>query len=82
LIELLVDCIVVTDEHVEIRYVIPTTEASSHIRFCHLRKDYFVIVSAGVSTEYLLLDRTQGGLPPVGEVFSDGRRKTKSLEGL
>lgn len=41
LVELLIDCVVVTDEQVEIRYVIPTTEASTHIRFCHLRKDYF-----------------------------------------
>ncbi len=41
LVELLIDCVVVTDGEVEIRYVIPTTEASTHIRFCHLRKDYF-----------------------------------------
>ncbi|HMQ34767.1 MAG TPA: recombinase family protein [Chloroflexaceae bacterium] len=41
LLELLVDCVIVTDGDVEIRYVIPTTEASTHIRFCHLRKDYF-----------------------------------------
>ncbi len=41
LLELLVDCVIVTDDQVEIRYVIPTTEASTHIRFCHLRKDYF-----------------------------------------
>jgi hypothetical protein len=41
LIELLIDCVIVTDEQVEIRYVIPTTEASTHVRFCHLRKDYF-----------------------------------------
>jgi site-specific DNA recombinase len=41
LLELLVDCVVVTDDQVEIRYVIPTTEASTHVRFCHLRKDYF-----------------------------------------
>src|SRR6266540_2706513 len=41
LIELLIDCVIVTDDQVEIRYVIPTTEASTHIRFCHLRKDYF-----------------------------------------
>jgi len=40
-IELLIDCVIVTDDQVEIRYVIPTTEASTHVRFCHLRKDYF-----------------------------------------
>jgi hypothetical protein len=32
---------VVTDEQVEIRYVFPTSPASEHIRFCHLRTDYF-----------------------------------------
>jgi site-specific DNA recombinase len=41
LVELLIDCVIVDDAQVEIRYVIPTTEASTHTRFCHLRKDYF-----------------------------------------
>src|SRR5712692_2841155 len=41
LIELLVDRVVVTGEEVEIRYVIPTSPTSEHIRFCHLRSDYF-----------------------------------------
>lgn len=41
LVELLIDRVIVDDGQVEIRYVIPTTQASTHIRFCHLRKDYF-----------------------------------------
>jgi site-specific DNA recombinase len=41
LVELLIDRVVVTDGHVEIRYVIPTTKRSTHTRFCHLRTDYF-----------------------------------------
>lgn len=41
LVELLIDRVIVDDAHVEIRYVIPTTEASTHVRFCHLRKDYY-----------------------------------------
>ena len=41
LIELLIDRVIVIDGAVEIRYVIPTTEASTHTRFCHLRTDYF-----------------------------------------
>lgn len=41
LVELLIDRVIVDDTQVEIRYVIPTTEASTHIRFCHLRSDYF-----------------------------------------
>ncbi len=40
LIELLIDRIIVTDEEVEIRYVVPTTRVSEQIRFCHLRLDY------------------------------------------
>src|SRR5438128_2072853 len=41
LIELLIDRVVVTNEEVEIRYVIPTSPKSEHLRFCHLRLDYF-----------------------------------------
>jgi site-specific DNA recombinase len=41
LVELLIDRVVVTGDEVEIRYVIPTAESSEHIRFCHLRLDYF-----------------------------------------
>lgn len=41
LVELLIDRVIIDDAHVEIHYVIPTTEASTHTRFCHLRKDYF-----------------------------------------
>jgi site-specific DNA recombinase len=40
LVELLIDRVVVTNEDVEIRYVIPTSPRSEHIRFCHLRKEY------------------------------------------
>jgi site-specific DNA recombinase len=32
--------VIVTDEEVEIRYVIPTDPSSEHVRFCHLRSDY------------------------------------------
>ncbi len=41
LVELLIDRVIVNDGDVEIRYVIPTTPESEHIRFCHLRTDYF-----------------------------------------
>ena len=41
LVLLLVDRVVVTDAEVEIRYVLPTTPDSEHVRFCHLREDYF-----------------------------------------
>ena len=41
LIELLIDRVVVTNEEVEIRYVIPTSTSSEQVRFCHLRSNYF-----------------------------------------
>jgi site-specific DNA recombinase len=41
LIELLIDRVVVTNEEVEIRYVIPTSASSEQTRFCHLRSNYF-----------------------------------------
>ncbi len=44
LVELLIDRVVVTGDGVEIRYVFPTDPRSEHIRFCHLRSDYFVKV--------------------------------------
>jgi site-specific DNA recombinase len=40
LVELLIDRVIVTDEQVEIRYVIPTDPSSEHVCFCHLRSDY------------------------------------------
>jgi site-specific DNA recombinase len=41
LVELLIDRVVVTNEEVEVRYVIPTGPDGEKIRFCHLHKDYF-----------------------------------------
>ena len=40
LVELLIDRVVVTDGHVEIRYVIPTSPKGEIEHFCHLYKDY------------------------------------------
>lgn len=48
LIELLVDRVVVTDDQVEIRYVLPTSPQSEHVRFCHLRMDYLDDVPAAI----------------------------------
>ena len=41
LVELLIDRVVVTDDEVEIRYVVPTSRGGEHVRFCLLRSDYF-----------------------------------------
>jgi site-specific DNA recombinase len=54
LVELLIDRVVVTDEEVEIRYVIPTHPRSEHVRFCHLRKDYFDLPAAAVPLDNLM----------------------------
>jgi site-specific DNA recombinase len=40
LVELLIDRVIVREEEVEIRYVIPTDPSSEQVRFCHLRSDY------------------------------------------
>ncbi len=49
LIELLIDRVKVTEEEVEIRYVIPTSESAEHTRFCHLRTNYLLSLSAILS---------------------------------
>jgi site-specific DNA recombinase len=40
LVELLIDRVIVTDDEVEIRYVIPTSPEREHFRSCHLRSEY------------------------------------------
>ena len=49
LVELLIDCVVVTDGRVEIRYVIPTAPAGEHLPFCQLRTGYFDQVLPGLT---------------------------------
>lgn len=55
LVELLVDRVVVTNEEVEIRYVIPTHPSSEQVRFCHLRKDYLEQIVTAEDDEGALL---------------------------
>jgi site-specific DNA recombinase len=62
LVLLLIDRVIVTDGKVEIRYVIPTTSASEHVRFCHLRKDYFNHPTPLQQHEAFLLFPTQDWL--------------------
>jgi site-specific DNA recombinase len=64
LVELLIDRVIINGEEVEIRYVIPTSDKSEHIRFCNLRKDY---------TDRLPYRTLSGGIatfPEYGEVTS------------
>jgi site-specific DNA recombinase len=71
LVQLLIDRVVVTNAEVEIRYVLPTSPDSEHVRFCHLRKDYFDRLAA------LLLTQTRriGGEPgPAAVLHPDQAR--------
>ena len=52
LVELLIDRVIVTDEAVEIRYVMPTSPDGPHHRFCHLRKDHFAPEAARVLSHH------------------------------
>ncbi len=69
LIELLIDRVIVKNENVEICYVIPTSPASEHVRFCHLRKDYFRPHSSRITTQSLLPIRQVSCQTP-GLIFS------------
>jgi site-specific DNA recombinase len=42
LVELLIDRVIVSEEEVEIRYVVPTSPEGPHQPFCHLRTDYLL----------------------------------------
>ena len=44
LVELLIDRVIVTDEEVEIRYVIPTSPEGPYQPFCQLRTDYLPLL--------------------------------------
>ena len=45
LIELLIDRVIVTEEEIDVRYVIPTSASGEHARFCHLRTNYLLPLS-------------------------------------
>src|SRR5581483_7468756 len=66
LVELHVDRVVVTDGDVEIRYVIPTSDASTHTRFCQLRTDYFHPVAQPVGRA------VEAAVAPLGGQAGDG----------
>ena len=83
LVELLIDRVIVQNGNVEIRYVIPTSPISEHVRFCHLRKDYFhwpalLVVSQGLLRRQgcVRTDEVLGAFIP-GALFRD-----ECLDGL
>jgi site-specific DNA recombinase len=89
LVLLLVDRVVVMNDEVEIRYVLPTSSESEHVRFCLLRKDYFNHPAAWVHRKADLirrlsddLDADRGGLggslssiAAVGKSLDDERER-------
>jgi site-specific DNA recombinase len=46
LVELLIDRVIVTNDEVEIRYVVPTATDRAQIPFCQLRTDYLQALQA------------------------------------
>ncbi len=54
LVELLIDRVIIDDENVEIRYVIPTSPQGEISRFCHLRLNYFDLKSQFVKIDQFL----------------------------
>ena len=53
LVELLIDRVIVTDEEVEIRYVVPTSSDGPHQPFCQLRTDYPPLLQNLADQRYL-----------------------------
>src|SRR5215469_4054056 len=54
LAELLIDRVIVTDDQVEIRYVLPTSPDGPHRPFCQLRKDHLDLEELVVGAEHEL----------------------------
>ena len=85
LVELLIDRVIVDNETVEIRYVIPTAPAGEHTPFCHLRKDYFDVEPQAIFVQ----SRQVGGLiaqdqPPLaifGQVRQGEMHRAVALSG-
>ena len=74
LAELLIDRVIVTDDQVEIRYVLPTSPDGPHRPFCQLRKDHLDAPSAA---------RRPGPGRPAGRAGarSSGRRPVRRCAG-
>ena len=72
LAELLIDRVIVTDDQVEIRYVLPTSPDGPHRPFCQLRKDHLEPPATGIAVSPLRTDdhvRMAVIGQPVGQEF-------------
>jgi site-specific DNA recombinase len=70
LVELLIDCVIVNDAQVEIRYVVPTGPKGETTPFCHLRLDY------------LNAPTTRGPLHPLDGLGHGGDRHGRQQQPL
>jgi len=61
LVTLLIDRVIVDDEKVEIRYVIPTSPEGEEKSFCHLRKDYFYPLQRTVTLRHFRTSKLSVG---------------------
>src|SRR6516165_7619592 len=52
LVELLIDRVIVTEDQVEIRYVLPTSPGGPHRPFCQLRKDHLDLEQPAVRADH------------------------------
>jgi site-specific DNA recombinase len=59
LVELLIDRVIVDDENVEIRYVIPTSPSGENTRFCHLRTVYLDLETQTIPGDDLFIGAFQ-----------------------
>ena len=80
LVELLIDRVVVTDGQVEIRYVIPTTPASTTTRFCHLRTDYFQVEPADIGPPRQIQVELAAAGPPQPQHLGRARLGRNALD--
>src|SRR5215469_13705916 len=68
LAELLIDRVIITDDQVEIRYVLPTTPDGPHRPFCQLRKDHLDCpAGSGDPDQVLVGPAVEGKAQVVGE---------------
>ena len=81
LVELLIDRVIVTDDQVEICYVIPTAPSGELTRFCHLRKDYFDHPAMRQDLEAFRSGQSADHFQPPAEALA-GRRDERCVRAI
>jgi site-specific DNA recombinase len=78
LAELLIDRVIVTDDQVDIRYVLPTSPNGPHRPFCQLRKDHLDVPQVVVGADHLVWGHHGGG--DVGDVALEAGKPSSPRE--